>query len=100
MEDNDGRLTPSPIVELNRAVAVTMAEGAAAGLAIVDELASRGDLAGSHLLPSTRGELLARMGRRDEARAALEAALRMCRGEADRAVLELKLVDLADPVRD
>ena len=62
-----GRLTPSPIIELNRAVAVAMASGPAAGLELVDAIASRGELNGSHLLPAVRGEMLSRLGRRDEA---------------------------------
>src|SRR6478609_993747 len=70
-----GRLTPSPIIELNRAVAVAMASGPADGLALVDAIASRNELTGSHLLPAIRGELLTRLGRPAEARVALlEAA--------------------------
>ena len=61
------RLAPGPVVELNRAVALSMAEGPEAALRIVDDLASRGALKGSHLLPSVRGELLARVGRVPEA---------------------------------
>jgi RNA polymerase sigma factor (sigma-70 family) len=86
-----GRLTPSPIVELGRAVAVAMASGPADGLALVDEIASRGDLAGSHLLPSIRGEMLARLGRRDEARSALQRAVELCGNAAERAALERKV---------
>ncbi len=69
-----GRVAPSPVVELNRAVAVSMASGASEGLALVEALASAGALRGSHLIPSVRGELLSRLGRRDEARAELRAA--------------------------
>ena len=58
-----GQLTPSPIIELNRAVAVAMASGPADGLALVDAIAARGELGGTHLLPSVRGELLTRLGR-------------------------------------
>ena len=61
-------LTPSPVVELNRAVAVSMSEGPAAGLALVDALADEPALKNYHLLPSVRGDLLERLGRRDEAR--------------------------------
>ena len=70
-----GRLTPSPIVELNRAVAVAMASGPAAGLELVDAIASRGELNGSHLLPAVRGEMLTRLGRREEAESALQQAV-------------------------
>jgi RNA polymerase sigma factor (sigma-70 family) len=67
-------ITPSPIVELNRAVAVAMAFGPDAGLAIVDALKSEPTLAGYHLLPSVRGDLLLKLGRGDEARAEIAAA--------------------------
>ncbi|MGG7510635.1 RNA polymerase sigma factor [Plantibacter sp. YIM 135249] len=64
-----GRLAPSPVVELNRAAAVSMATGPASALRIIDSLVAGGQLAGSHLLPSVRAELLVRLGRLDEARA-------------------------------
>ncbi len=67
-------LTPSPVVELNRAVAVGMADGPSAGLEIVDALIAAGSLGSYHLLPAVRADLLARLGRRDEARAELERA--------------------------
>jgi RNA polymerase sigma factor (sigma-70 family) len=67
-------VAPSPVVELNRAVAVSMAEGPAAGLAIVDRLAAEPSLARYHLLPSVRGDFLAKLGRSDEARAEFERA--------------------------
>lgn len=86
-----GRLTPSPIIELNRAVAVAMATGPADGLALVDAIAARDELAGSHLLPSIRGELLTRLGRHDEARSALLQAIVLCGNAAERAVLERKV---------
>jgi predicted RNA polymerase sigma factor len=86
-----GRLAPSPVVELNRAVAVSMARGPAAALPIVDELAAAGTLSASHLLPSVRGELLTRLGRTGEARADLESAARMCGNLRERALLERKL---------
>ncbi|WP_027942744.1 RNA polymerase sigma factor [Amycolatopsis taiwanensis] len=89
-----GRLAPSPVVDLNRAVAVSMAQGPAAALTIVDELVAAGTLSNSHLLPSVRGELLARLGRGDEARTELELALRRCGNARERAVLERKLADL------
>ena len=90
------RLTPSAIIELNRAVAVAMATGPADGLALVDAIAARGDLAGSQLLPAIRGELLTRLGRRDEARSALREAVQLCGNAAERAVLERKLDDDID----
>ncbi|MFA1550125.1 RNA polymerase sigma factor [Actinomadura chokoriensis] len=89
-----GRLAPSPVVELNRAVAVSMARGPGAALPIVDGLADAGALAGSHLLPTVRGELLTRLGRTGEARAELEHAAGLCRNERERAVLERKLAAL------
>ncbi len=89
-----GRLAPSPVIELNRAVAVSMVQGPAAALAIVDELADAGALDGSHLLPSVRGELHLRMGRRDDARAELSRALDLCPNAVERAVLERKLAAL------
>jgi len=89
-----GRLAPSPVVDLNRAVAVSMAQGPAAALAIVDELAAGGALTGSHLLPTVRGELLTRLGRADAARADLETAIRLCRNDRERAVLQRKVAAL------
>ncbi|GHH72554.1 RNA polymerase sigma factor [Streptosporangium violaceochromogenes] len=86
-----GRLSPSPVVDLNRAVAVSMARGPAAALPIVDELAASQELPNSHLLPSVRGELLTRLGRVDEARTELEHAVRLCGNERERTVLERKL---------
>ncbi|MGH3947921.1 MAG: RNA polymerase sigma factor [Pseudonocardiaceae bacterium] len=89
-----GRLAPSPVVDLNRAVAVSMARGPAAALPIVDELVAAEALSNLHLLPSVRGELLTRLGRTDEARTELELAVRLCGNERERAVLERKLADL------
>ena len=80
------RLTPSPVVELNRAVAVGMAEGPAAGLALVDALAASGALAGYRLLPATRADLLRRLGRNDEAADAYRSALALA-GTERRAAL-------------
>ncbi len=80
-------VTPSPIVELNRAVAVGMAEGPAAGLALVEALADEPALAGYHLLPSVRGDLLRKLGRHDEARREFERAAAMTRNERERALL-------------
>ncbi|MFF8508755.1 RNA polymerase sigma factor [Streptomyces sp. NPDC015492] len=91
-----GVLTPSPVVELNRAVAVLMAEGPAAALPIVDALAAEPDLARYHLLPSVRGDLLARLGRTAEARAEFERAADLTRNESERALLRGKMREL-DP---
>jgi len=81
------RVAPSPIVELNRAVAVAMADGPAAGLALVDAIAGEPVLRSYHLLPSVRGDLLAKLGRRDEARRELERAAAMTRNQRERAML-------------
>jgi RNA polymerase sigma factor (sigma-70 family) len=80
-------VTPSPVVELNRAVAVAMAFGPAAGLAIVDTLLSERSLEGYHLLPSVRGDLLAKVGRHAEARAELERAASLTRNARERDLL-------------
>lgn len=82
-----GELTPNPVVHLNRAVAVSMTSGPAAALTIVDEIAAAGSLRGSHLLPSVRGELLAQMGRFEEARSALTEAAACAANERQRGVL-------------
>jgi RNA polymerase sigma factor (sigma-70 family) len=89
-----GRLAPSPVVEVNRAVAVAMARGPAAALPIVDELEAAGELANTHLLPSVRGELLIRLGRNTEARAELERAVARCANAGERLVLERKIESL------
>lgn len=89
-----GRLAPSPVVDLNRSVAVSMARGPAAALTIVDELVAAGTLASSHLLPSVRGELLTRLGRTEEARTELERAVALCGNERERVVLAGKLAAL------
>ena len=81
------QLTQSPVVELNRAVAVAMAEGAAAGLELVEALASEPSLAGYHLLPTVRGDLLARLGRLPEARAEFERAAGLTRNARERDLL-------------
>ena len=80
-------LAPSPVIELNRAVAVSMADGPAAGLAIVDTLAGEPALRGYHLLPSVRGDLLDRLGRRDEAHAEFQHAAAMTASTTERARL-------------
>jgi RNA polymerase sigma-70 factor, ECF subfamily len=78
---------PSPVVELNRAVAVGMAFGPRAGLEVVDRLVPEPQLAGYHLLPSVRGDLLARLGRYDESRAEFERAAALTRNAREREVL-------------
>jgi RNA polymerase sigma factor (sigma-70 family) len=80
-------LTPSPIIELNRAVALAMHMGPAAGLAIVDGLRAEPALARYHLLPSVRGDLLMKLGRRDEARVELERAASLTQNTRERALL-------------
>ena len=80
-------VTPSPIVELNRAVAVTMAFGPGAGLELVDQLASQGLLDGYHLLPSVRGDFLAKLGRLQEACAEFERAAALTRNLRERDLL-------------
>ncbi|UGT57571.1 RNA polymerase sigma factor [Nocardia asteroides] len=85
------RLAPSPVVDLNRAVAVAMADGIPAGLALVDELAESGRLDGYYLLPATRGDLLRRDGRFTEAAAAYEAALELAPTDAERRYLRERL---------
>ncbi len=90
------RLAPSPVVELNRAVAVGMAHGPAAGLAIVDALTSEPSLAGYHLLPSVRGDLLAKLGRTAEASAECERAASLTRNERERALLLERAARLRD----
>jgi RNA polymerase sigma factor (sigma-70 family) len=81
---------PSPVVELNRAVAVGMAEGPAAGLALIDALTGEPALAGYHLLPSVRGDLLAKLGRMDEARQEFERAAGLTRNARERTLLEAR----------
>ena len=91
------RWTPSPVVELNRAVAVGMADGPAVGLALVDSLAATGALAGYHLLPATRADLLRRLERPAEAAAAYRVALDQVTNEAERAFLTRRLAELGPP---
>ena len=80
-------IAPSPVVELNRAVAVSMAFGPAAAMTIVDGLGSEPALKGYHLLPAVRGDLLAKLGRFDEARAELERAANMTRNAREKQLL-------------
>ena len=92
-----GALAPSPVVELNRAVAVAMAQGPAAGLAVVDGLAGEPALARYHLLPSVRGDLLARLGRLEEAKGEFERAAGLTHNAAERALLLRRAGACADP---
>jgi len=85
-----GQLMPSPVVELNRAVALGMAFGPAAGLELVESLRSEPALAGYHLLPSVRGDLLAKLGRFEEARAEFARAAAMTQNARERALLQRK----------
>jgi RNA polymerase sigma factor (sigma-70 family) len=80
-------LTPSPVIDLNRAVAVSMASGPEAGLVAIDRLAGIGALAGYHLLPAVRGDILFRLGRWAEARAEFERAASLTRNERERELL-------------
>jgi RNA polymerase sigma-70 factor (ECF subfamily) len=88
------QVAPSPVVDLNRAVAVAMAEGPAAGLKLVDELEAAGALAGYHLLPATRADLLRRLDRRSEAAAAYREALELATTDAERRYLSRRLGEM------
>jgi RNA polymerase sigma factor (sigma-70 family) len=89
------RLTPSPVIELNRAVAVSMAHGPAAGLNLVDALVHEPSLANYHLLPSVRGDLLKKMGRFDEARAEFENAASLAKNEREKRLLKARAEECA-----
>jgi len=82
-----GALTPSPVIELNRAVAVGMASGPQAGLDLADRLTAEPLLKGYHLLPSVRGDLLQKLGRLEEARAEFERAAGLARNARERKLL-------------
>jgi RNA polymerase sigma-70 factor (ECF subfamily) len=89
-----GLAEPSPVVELNRAVAVAMRDGPAAELALIDTILARGDLANYHLAHSARADLCRRLGRMAEARASYEQALSLTRQEPERRFLERRLREL------
>jgi RNA polymerase sigma-70 factor (ECF subfamily) len=91
------RLEPSPVVELNRAVAVAMRDGPAAGLTLVDTIVGRGELADYHLAHSARAEFCRRLGRTDEARAAYARALALAPTEPERRFLRRRLAELPTP---
>ena len=90
------RAEPSPVVELNRAVAVAMRDGPSAGLALVDAVLVRGDLQDYHLAHSARAELCRRLGRTAEARISYKRALELSRQEPERRFLERRLDGLPD----
>ncbi|MFB7251453.1 RNA polymerase sigma factor [Microbacterium sp. NPDC056234] len=90
-----GRIAPSPVVDLNRAAAIAMATGPASALREIDRLTASGALKGYHLLPATRGELLLRLGRQDEARTEFAAAARLAGNDRERAILEAKAADVS-----
>jgi RNA polymerase sigma-70 factor (ECF subfamily) len=90
------RVEPSPVVELNRAVAVAMRDGPAAGLALVDAILGRGELGDYHLAHAARADLCRRLGRTAEARASYERALGLTRQEPERRFLERRLRELRD----
>ena len=90
------RMRPSPVVELNRAVAVAMRDGPAAGLALMDALAPDGMLDGYHLFHSARAELLRRLGRGGEAAEAYRRALQTVTNPTERRFLERRLRDVGD----
>jgi len=88
------RVEPSPVIELNRAVAVAMRDGPQAGLALIDAILARGDLADYHLAHSARAEFCRRLGRTAEARASFQRALSLTRQEPERRFLERRLAEL------
>ncbi len=90
------RAAPSPVVELNRAVAVAMRDGPAAGLEVIDAILARGDLADYHLAHSARAELCRRLGRTAPARAAYKRAISLTRQHPERRFLERRLAELPD----
>jgi len=89
-------VAPSPVVDLNRAVAVSMDEGPEEGLVLVDRLAAQPDLAGYHLLPAARADMLRRLGRNEEALADYRRALELAPGAGDRAFLSRRCAELSE----
>jgi predicted RNA polymerase sigma factor len=89
----------SPVIELNHAVAVGMAEGPQAALAIIDRLAHQAVLKNYHLLPAVRGDLLRKLGRFDEARAAFETAAELASNTRERRLMQRQAADAADAAR-
>jgi RNA polymerase sigma-70 factor (ECF subfamily) len=90
-------MVSSPVIELNRAVAIGMADGADAGLRLVDELERSGALTGYHLLPATRADFLRRLGRTSEAAAAYRAALALSTTDAEQRYLARRLAESVEP---
>ena len=90
------RVEPSPVVELNRAVAVAMRDGPEAGLALIDDILARGDLSDYRLAHAARADLCRRLGRNAEARTSYQRALELTRQEPERRFLERRLADLLD----
>ena len=90
------RAEPSPVIELNRAVAVAMRDGPSAGLVLIDALLARGELVNYHLAHSARADLCRRLGRTREARASYERALKLSQQEPERRFLERRLSELPD----
>ncbi len=87
------RAQPTPVVELNRAVAIAMADGPEAGLVLIDQLEARGELPGYHLVAAARADLLRRLGRHAEAAAAYRAAISQATNDSERRFLEARLRD-------
>ncbi len=92
--DRLAQVAPSPVVEINRAVAMAMRDGPAAGLTLIDTILARGDLADYHLAYSARADLCRRLGRTEEARAAYQQALALAQQEPERRYLERRIADL------
>jgi RNA polymerase sigma-70 factor (ECF subfamily) len=88
------QIEPSPVIELNRAVAIAMRDGPAAGLELIDGILARGELADYHLAHSARAELCRRLGRTADAKTAYERAISLARQEPERRFLETRLADL------
>jgi RNA polymerase sigma-70 factor, ECF subfamily len=88
------RVEPSPVVELNRAVAVAMRDGPDAGLALIDAILARGDLTDYHLAHAARADLCRRLGKADDARTSYEMALTLVSQEPERRFLERRLAAL------
>jgi RNA polymerase sigma-70 factor (ECF subfamily) len=89
------RYEPSPVVELNRSVAVAMRDGPQAGLALIEALLERGELPDYHLAHAARADLLRRLGRKTDARAAYEKALELARQQPERRFLEQRIAQLS-----
>src|SRR5690606_39861279 len=88
------RIHPSPVVELNRAVAIAMRDGPPAGLELIDDLLARGELRDYHLLHAARADLHRRLGQTEQARAAYRTALDLTRQEPERRFLQRRLMEL------